>query len=729
MTRTPRIPVLILLLAALTPARAANDFSRASHCKALYRLEAGALTTDSKGGNTLANHGVTSAAAHEEGSSSGSFASANGQYGTIPDAALADGFPLKSGDTNKKISVTFWCYAGTLPVSGGQRGLVTKNKMGKQSFAAALYNSAGATCFIMRIGCSGANTYEGHVLSSLRVASGKWYHVGMTYQDSDRAWRIRVWDDTAQQVYETTGTGTRAINVKDADFELGRTLATNYWNGYMDEVAVFDDVLTADEIDQIRQGTYGATCSYYVDPVSGSNSNDGLSPTSAWATVAYAEQNAANGSTVYLMTGNHGDIILTDAANGRASMSDALTFTPLPGDTPTIQRIGIDANTNFYIILDGLTVTSPDNDRSVVCYIGNGSYITLQNCTVTGYLGWDAVNGRYDATVSTTIGIAVGRTGNRGTGNVIVDNCTVTNSCDGIEVDGTRSGPITVKNCTVYGIGGSLMLLKGGAGTQVVTFEDNRIWGHVQVWDPVINNSLHNSGFSIRGWPVTIQRNIVRATGTSAPMTFYRAVATETGYQDVLVQNNLIYDSWASAVTVKIEDAGDNFRFNNNTIIGFHDEIGHIKAQYYANAIGLDYCNSYTASTIQFCNNIILGYMGLPAPGTVFTGNHVWAVLSATGNWYDPAELDAAFPGNTVYSWNTATPTTFEPGDNAFGWAGSGIWPNCTYVHRHGQDISTGYCLTAASPAVGYADPAYAPSDDLNGNPRDASPDAGAVEY
>ncbi len=718
----------MLLLAALAPARAANDFSRDSHCKALYRLEAGALTTDSMGSNTLANHGVTSTAAHEEGSDAGSFASANSAYGTIPDASLAGGFPLKSSDTNKKISVTFWCCASTLPVSGEQRGLVTKNKLGKQSFAAVVYNSAGMTCFVMRTGRSGTNSYEGHVLSSLRVASGKWYHVGMTYQDSDRAFRIRVWDDSAQQVYETTGTGTGTINVKDADFELGRTLAANYWNGYIDEVAVFDDVLTADEIDQIRQGTYGATHSYYVDPVSGSNSHDGLSEASAWATVAYAEQNAANGSTVYLMNGDYGDISLTDATNTRTSMSDALTFTPYPMDAPVIDKVTIDAATNFYLIFDGLHVTSPpeDGDGATCTWtIANGSYITLRHCTITGYQGWDALNGRYDLAMSTSHAVTIGVTGNTGTGNITVEDCEVaTPGCHGINTDGTYTGLITIHGCTIHDTGGSGLEFDGAVGQPMVA-EDCLIYGHTPVW--IAREFYHASGISTRRYPMTIRRNIVRHHGTTAPFTQYQSIFVATGYQDTLIENNLFYDTDAATKTLSFYDIGNNWRFINNTVIGLH--TGQTKAYYYGNAVGLDYCDTYDPGTITIANNIVLGYIGLPPAGSVFTGNHVWAVLSGTGNWYDQAELDAAFPGNTVYSWNTATPTTFEPGNNAFGWAAGGTWPSYTYVHRHGQDISTGYYLTADSPAVGYADPAYAPSDDLNGHPRDASPDAGAIEY
>jgi hypothetical protein len=51
-----------------------------------------------------------------------------------------------------------------------------------------------------------------------------------------------------------------ALNVESADFWLGMSAVAGVWafDGYMDEVVIFNRILTDDEIDEIRGGTFGA---------------------------------------------------------------------------------------------------------------------------------------------------------------------------------------------------------------------------------------------------------------------------------------------------------------------------------------------------------------------------------------------------------------------------------------------------------------------------------------
>ena len=86
----------------------ANDFSGDSSCKALWRFESGALTTDSKSTNTLTNNGgIEETTNHMEGSCAVAIASGSSQYLNIPNANLVSGFPLKSDDTTSgEASVT-----------------------------------------------------------------------------------------------------------------------------------------------------------------------------------------------------------------------------------------------------------------------------------------------------------------------------------------------------------------------------------------------------------------------------------------------------------------------------------------------------------------------------------------------------------------------------------------------------------------------------------------------
>jgi len=75
----------------------ANIFTNDSNCKALWRFENGALTTDSKGTNTLTNNNtvVADTVNFKEGAASANLESSSSQYFSITNANLNAGFPLK----------------------------------------------------------------------------------------------------------------------------------------------------------------------------------------------------------------------------------------------------------------------------------------------------------------------------------------------------------------------------------------------------------------------------------------------------------------------------------------------------------------------------------------------------------------------------------------------------------------------------------------------------------
>ena len=94
----------------------ANDFSSDANCVALWKLDNGASTTDSKGTNTLTNVNVVTndAVNQQEGDACGDFELDSSQCLTITDANLDAGFPLKNGDATKIISLCAWCYLESL---------------------------------------------------------------------------------------------------------------------------------------------------------------------------------------------------------------------------------------------------------------------------------------------------------------------------------------------------------------------------------------------------------------------------------------------------------------------------------------------------------------------------------------------------------------------------------------------------------------------------------------
>jgi len=228
----------------------ANDFSGDADCMAVYNLESGALIADSKGGNTLTNNGVAEELVDfKQGACCGDFVPDD--YMTIADAALDPDFPFKDGDANKKISVTFWVKfrASGIYIIWAKWDYAAA----KRTFIVFLFTNRIA----IGIGHSGGAGQELISDSSVVIGLNKWYHVGVTFQDSDKSYRIRIYDQDADTTTESTGNSANNINVEDAAFELGRWGTAGYLNALLDEVVTFKDILTPVEIDQIKEGGYG----------------------------------------------------------------------------------------------------------------------------------------------------------------------------------------------------------------------------------------------------------------------------------------------------------------------------------------------------------------------------------------------------------------------------------------------------------------------------------------
>ena len=247
----------------------ANDFSSDGNCKALWNFESGALTTDSKGSNTLTNSGVDEDTTnYKQGSCSGLWVAANNDSMTIADTDLDSGFPLKSGETNKSFTFAFWIKF--TDASDYQYLIHKHGGYGDKGLVIYIYSSK------MRLSISSdginSNVYE----HATALEDDIWYHVGITYNAGDDGYCIRIWDDTAGAIVGTDKTGTSTdININSDNFTLSKTSLET--NANIDEFVVFDEELSTADIDKIRGGTYGAG-------VGGTNAQINIGDT--WKTIA-----------------------------------------------------------------------------------------------------------------------------------------------------------------------------------------------------------------------------------------------------------------------------------------------------------------------------------------------------------------------------------------------------------------------------------------------------------
>jgi hypothetical protein len=250
---------------SFTTALAENDFSTDGQCVAAWAFNTvGDLGKDTKGSNDLTNitgHEATADTSNKkEGTTAALFASATPSYMTISDSSLASGFPLKSGETNKKISVTFWCRPGSVPTAGNVMYLFSKWDVGnsKCSFAIALTEADGDNYITLKVGNNGGAGAENRTNLGVHISAGYWYHVTCTYDDSDKRFVVSVYDPSLNYTGSISGYLTYNISITDAPIYLGAyaDLDGSYFNGRLDEVAVFNDILTVGEADQITMSTY-----------------------------------------------------------------------------------------------------------------------------------------------------------------------------------------------------------------------------------------------------------------------------------------------------------------------------------------------------------------------------------------------------------------------------------------------------------------------------------------
>lgn len=230
----------------------ASNFGGDTNCVALWRFENGALTTDNKSTNTLtaAFTPVADTSDYQEGAACVDLEASDGDSFYCNDTDLCEGFPLRNADVAP--SLTFSMCVWVKPEAPLTESATICTKDG------------GAGGLWVRIGADGKlefYTYSGGwqlAEFGTGMTAGQWYHVGLTHDSSDKSYRIRIWDKDAAALLgaDVTGNFAGAISKVNAAFRIGGSVIGTPWDGKLDEFVVFKDVLTTDEIDAIRGGTY-----------------------------------------------------------------------------------------------------------------------------------------------------------------------------------------------------------------------------------------------------------------------------------------------------------------------------------------------------------------------------------------------------------------------------------------------------------------------------------------
>lgn len=426
------------------------------------------------------------------------------------------------------------------------------------------------------------------------------------------------------------------------------------------------------------------------------------------------------GDTVYLkgtfpffnMRPNSTDWIGTEA--------NPITVTNWPNYTATVRAIKFQSSS--YIVWDNIDIIIPANSTTVSNSItfSAASNITIKNSTIGGQdVPADANKFPQYITFASSSPNPY----------ATLDNCVIRNSQIGCDTIGAYT---TIKNCEIYNVSGSAIKL--GTSSSYYTVEDNQIHDQNELFG---GGEDHGSGIAIRASNGVIRNNKFWRYGNTACIHSYQDIAPVNGYQNITIENNLVYYGLPAAQlgTISLIDVGNNIIVRNNTCFASYDANSTNVYADYESGFSFSFATNpgSDANAIQISNNIFVGniYIGAADAGELATyrtlitdvNNIMWAVRYKSGGSADVLPYLTAGSNSLVACLNG---TTLNEGftDNYFQAAGP-VFLGGT----NGTAPLTDFQLKAGSPAIDFADITYSTVYDISGVARGAYPDAGAFEY
>jgi hypothetical protein len=217
-----------------------------------WKMESGTVVGDSVGNNNLSqgpNNVTADTADFVQGDASAYFQRSLATRMFIAHADLDSGFPLKSGETNRTFSYTFWLNLDTV---GVEQWIISVASDPPNRTMRIYVDSSNNLSLDLSV--DGTAWTTGAHASAL--SADTWYHVGVTFNNSDNSYRIRIYDRTAEATLGVDKTGTLVTPFIGTGSLYFGFAGSDTLDGNLDDVRAFSDVLAAGEIDQIRDFTY-----------------------------------------------------------------------------------------------------------------------------------------------------------------------------------------------------------------------------------------------------------------------------------------------------------------------------------------------------------------------------------------------------------------------------------------------------------------------------------------
>ena len=195
-----------------------------------------------------------------EGDGCGDFEIDDSDFLSTPDANLPADFPAKSGTSNPVFSVTGWfnpeAETDNLTLVAKYNHSTNKRNWGIMSFGTSEY------VWVEWGYSSGSSVRQYNCSVTDGIKAGQWYFFHIVFDDPNNVCNIRVYDNTESKWTSSNNAPTDAMNCEDSALYMGRQGGGNYYDGKLDDVAIFDKVLTAVDANSIVAGSFD----YDADP-------------------------------------------------------------------------------------------------------------------------------------------------------------------------------------------------------------------------------------------------------------------------------------------------------------------------------------------------------------------------------------------------------------------------------------------------------------------------------
>lgn len=435
---------------------------------------------------------------------------------------------------------------------------------------------------------------------------------------------------------------------------------------------------------------------FYVNGITGNDTNAGTSVASSWKTIQKACNTATAGGIVHIAPGTYSESLephVSGTANNLITFKADLPETVFVDGTGTNFICLLRVENRSYLHFENLVfqnLTKNACNGVVVETLGNPSAtgISFKNCIIRN-IRWTAnANAQPDDSDNSHPFIAFGRHG--GLTNLTLDGIQVYNNITGyseaLTLEGNISG-FVVKNCTVRDNSNIGILISGQRGVSDVndTVRNGTVSNNL-CYNNLNPNSMSGGIYVCGGSNVVIERNICHTNGYGIEI----GAEEDENTHDITVKNNILYNNQGGGVEVggyNEDTAGivTNCIIRNNTFYKndtFNESVGELHITKVSNCVIQNNIFYTSAQRSLFSVHEIS-----PQSGISFHHN----------SWFSPGNN----PATASVIWHHVEYNNFSTYQSQLGFDAQSTFANPGFLSVTG---TLDFRLTANSPCINQGD-------------------------